>query len=537
MLLDIADIDEYVKANDLKEITSNKIFTSSSSIPDPEGIVSYEIFGNPGTRERKMTFAYISLGDYFLHPMCYDTLCFLKPKIIKDLVNGVGDYFIRNGNIVKVTDSNPAPSQADVGNGVNWLRRNLSNIVFNNSSNSNVVKDRINFITGLKPTEIFCNKWLVLPPYYRDVDITKSNRKNDINILYLGLLSQAAMVKSTMNLFGGYIVTDAHKRVQEKINGLYRYFFDFQAGTKKFIQQHVIGKAIDYSARMVISTPKLVAPNPRDMEVDFSHSAVPLAMVIKCFTPFIVYGLKKFVNDKLGGSNYIYKLTDKGIFEKKELASYWTEVLLSENIRKSIELYNDSKERRTDPFVLETVDEDKVPLVYITPDKKLIYGEIKGIKNIEELRPLTMCELFYIVAMNTVRNKSIFTTRYPVEDYHNIYPSLMNIIPYYKTEKVIIDNIEYPRYPMIDIKDIKSGEIGSKFVDTVRLFPTYLSALNADFDGDTISIQGIWTRNSGSEEYIYSKTNFINIGGGTMRTTGHISAHTIYALTQDKMTA
>jgi hypothetical protein len=105
---------------------------------------------------------------------------------------------------------------------------------------------------------------------------------------------------------------------------------------------------------MVISTPNIKARNSREMEANFSHSAVPLSMALECFAPYIVYGLKKFVNDKIAGSNYIYKYTN-GEFTRIELASHWSDVLLSENIRKLIKIYTDSKERRFDTFLLETV--------------------------------------------------------------------------------------------------------------------------------------------------------------------------------------
>jgi hypothetical protein len=294
-----------------------------------------------------------------------------------------------------------------------------------------------------------------------------------------------------------------------------------------------MGKAIDYSSRMVISTPRIRAKNSRDMEVSFSRSAVPLAMALECFAPYIVYGLKRFVNQKVGGSNYIYKY-EKGEFKRTELASHWSEILLSENVKKMIKVYTDSKERRLDTFLIETVSGEKVPLGYITKNLEMSVGVVNNIKDLKggDIRPLTMCEIFYIVAMNTIKDKSVLTTRYPVEDYHNIYPSLMNIIPFDKTGKVEIEGEVYPRFPIITNSDLTNPTIASRFTDTFRIFPTYLASINGDFDGDVVSIQGIFTKNSGSKEYIYSKTNIINIGGITMRGTGEITSHTIYALTR-----
>jgi hypothetical protein len=197
-----------------------------------------------------------------------------------------------------------------------------------------------------------------------------------------------------------------------------------------------------------------------------------------------------------------------------------------------IKIYNDSKERRLDPFLIETADGEMVPLGYITKSLEMTAGSINNITQLEGIRPLTMCEIFYIVAMNTIREKSVLITRYPVEDYHNIYPSLMNIIPFVKTGKVSIEGNEYPRFPIISEEDTKDANIGSRFTDTFKVMNSYRASLGLDHDGDTLSIQGIFTKNSGSREYIYSKTNIINIGGLTMRETGDITAHTIYALTR-----
>jgi hypothetical protein len=123
-----------------------------------------------------------------------------------------------------------------------------------------------------------------------------------------------------------------------------------------------------------------------------------------------------------------------------------------------------------------------------------------------------MCEIFYIVALNTIKDKSILTTRYPVEDYHNIYPSLMNIIPFTKTGKAEIEGQIYPRFPIITQEDLSSKNIGSKFIDTFKVFPSYLSYLQGDYDGDTVSIQGVFTKDSGSKEFIGSSGNIVEKG-------------------------
>ena len=89
-------------------------------------------------------------------------------------------------------------------------------IIFKNKSGSEIVADRINFIKTCTLDEIFITKWLVLPAFYRDVDVY-SSKKNDINIMYQFIISQASMLKSSKGMFNDdYIVTDAHKNIQTK---------------------------------------------------------------------------------------------------------------------------------------------------------------------------------------------------------------------------------------------------------------------------------------------------------------------------------
>lgn len=533
MNADILNIDKFVEVEQLKEITTSNMFTKSSSEPDPEGLVSYEIFGDPSSSKRKTTFAYIDLGGTFINPLAYEVLVYLKRTMIQDVVDGNGEFFIRNGEIVKVTQKDLPDPKDDVGAGTVWLKNHFNEIIFKNKSGSEIVADRINFIKTCTLDEIFITKWLVLPAFYRDVDVY-SSKKNDINIMYQFIISQASMLKSSKGMFNDdYIVTDAHKNIQTKINEMYRYFVTFIAGTKAFMQSYVLGKGTDYSARMVISTPKINTESPDDMEVDFGHSATPLPMMLDCFAPFIHYGFKEFVTGKINGSKFLYTRNNKGEIERVELADNWEDCLLKDNIQKLIELYVDSKEHRLDYFTLETKDGRRLPLSYISTSGNST-DPLVELKNIEA-RPLTLCEMFYMICYNTCKDKYVEITRYPVEDRNNIFPTKARIIPFYKTEKRTIDGVEYPMFPVITKKDIEDiDDVGRKFQDTLRMFPTFLKALEADFDGDQTSVDGIFTENSGCEEYVYSKANWINIGGGTMRSTGDIVAHTLYALTKEK---
>lgn len=538
MTIDIANPSQYVKVNNLPEITSGNIFKTGSTIPDPEGLGSYEIFGPPGTPQRKQQFAYIDLGDTFVHPQAYEVLKYLK-RITIDVIAGNGDFYIKDGQITKVSQKDPPPKGVDVGNGANWLKKHLREIIFEKDNMSELVKERVEYIQRVELDEIFIDKWLVLPPFYRDVDVQNGGKKNVINMIYQSILSQARAIKSSKDFFTSVAVTDSHRRIQEKLNEYWTYVITFLAGTKTFTQGHIIGKGVAYSSRMVISTPIINSDTPDTMEVDFSHSACPLSMVINNFAPFIHFGFKRLVYSMLRGSNFITTVDSNGKMVRKPLARHWENVLLTDNIEKLIRQYVDSVDHRLDPFLLECEDGTFEPLAYIREgvyEHKEIVPNVDNMKKIvENSHPITMCEMFYMAAMQTVKDKPILITRYPVEDYNNIYPSFMNIIPFNSYGPRTVDGVYYERFPKITKNDIKDIEnIYTKFTDSLRICPLYLSALGADFDGDQVSTQGVFTENNGCKEYITSLTNIVNIGGGTMRKGKDISVHTLYALTKDR---
>lgn len=534
MKIDIASPDKYVEQNKLPEVVNGNMFSRQSSAPDEQGLVSYEIFGNPGTKQRKMQFAYIDLGDIFVHPMVMDNLTMLK-KIIKNVIEGKELFYIRNGQVYKYESGKTKidEKQFDIGTGVHWLKKHYKEIDFNKENTSAKVKERIKFMQSLSMDEIFISKWLVMPAYYRDVNMD-TMRKNDINIMYQSLISQTNVVKSTKKMFTHGETTDSHRLIQNKLCEMYRYFTSFIGGTKSFVQLHAIGKAVDYSARMVISTARVNAISPKMMDVDYSHSAVPLSMVLECFAPFIHYGIKEFVKSQINGSDYIYTKDKAGNLVRIPLASHWEQCLLRENIQKLIKTYTDSKEHRLDYFTVEAEDGSQIPLGYVIDDSSVSSSDKETVIKGTRVRPITLCEMFYMIAMDYCGNKGVMITRYPLEDYQNIYPSLMNIMPYEKTKVAVVNGKSYPRFPDISEDDIlhKTEEkVLLKYNDTLHLFPTYLPALGADFDGDTVTVQGIFGKYD-VNKYVHSNMNIINIAGGSMRNISDVNSQVVYALTR-----
>ena len=150
-----------------------------------------------------------------------------------------------------------------------------------------------------------------------------------------------------------------------------------------------------------------------------------------------------------------------------------------------------------------------------------------------KMRPLSITEALYIAAYKTCHDKCMYITRYPIEDQHNIYPTMINIIPCSTTQKITFMGEEFPKWPILPNDRSKAKDLNYLFVDTVRVFPTFLKALGGDFDGDQISTQGVFTEeaNEACKRYITSKMNMINVSGGTMREFAEVSQVGMFNLT------
>lgn len=553
--------DKILEEMNIKEITSSKIFIREGE-PDPEGLASYDVFGYPGSEERKKTFGYIRLNDTFIHPHVLFELKSIK-GIYLDLIMGNGEFCLFEGDIYRTTDAAVmGKNVGKTGNGAKFLMSIWDGINFEYKHlKSGPRYNRLRFLGSLKKSHIFIDKILVMPPYYRDVDLG-GNKKNEFNEIYIKIINLASSMKTNVGMMGVFEdVSDSYKKISTILSEFYESVIKMYGGRKGFIHEYVIGKPVDFSARLVISCMDVSeVETADDMRVDFTKSLLPLFAAIKCFAPFIYNGVRSIITDYLGGSEYVYRVIDTKTkktshvfethlknaisneefsmesdsirFERLKLANDWQNVLTTDYIYNLIDLYSDSIEHRLDIFTLPLEDGGSIPMNYyvnefinqdMTEDLSTIY---------DRLRPLSLIELFYMAAYNTIRDKHIFVTRYPIEDHNNTYPSKMNIIPYKRCTKLIVGDTEYPNFPLINYETDREI-IHTMFTDSLTLFPIYLSALGGDFDGDMVSVIGLFTEegNMDAHNHIYSVANIAAIDGTSAREMGALMDHIINAFT------
>ena len=540
--IDILFCDKWAIDNRIPEVKNGVMFTSNSLEPDPDGLLSYVIFGAPGSVERKRSWGYIDLVNKFVHPHIYYELCRYQSNY-KLLISGQEDFFVSpvTGRMTMVTPKDPVPDGCAHGTGINFLYKQWEKIKFDyKSSTSNSTIMRLKLISSLKREEVFITKFPVIPAFYRDMS-SKNDRISEINTMYRKIINNAASLRSTSGMSEVFGVTSSDRKIQDTINEIYDYFVTLIGGTKGFIHKNVMGKSTDYSARAVISMPKYDENKLTDCEVDFKTSAIPLCTVCKCFSPFIKYGIKQLIETVLNGSNFIMVPNFKTMkLDRVELAIDYMDDFQSDAMDDLIQLYDTSYEYRLEPLYVRVKDKniEKVPLMWIGPQNSTITNLNESLDEMKvnsnyKMRPLSITEALYIAAYKTCHDKCMYITRYPIEDQHNIYPTMINIIPCSTTQKITFMGEEFPKWPILPSDRSKAKDLNYLFVDTVRVFPTFLKALGGDFDGDQISTQGVFTEeaNEACKRYITSKMNMINVSGGTMREFAEVSQVGMFNLT------
>ena len=411
--IDPLDPLKLIKVNDLKEVT-NPIAFAKNNIPTSDGLISNEIFGITKF-DRSNTYAYISLGDWFMHPLHYRIWSKMDSNI-KAIVHESETFKINSaGQLVKDPDGET---------GINWLRKNVDKIKIN-STGSNKRDKNIQFLEHNRDT-MFINNFIIIPAYYRDANTTNGRPGlNEINKLYQALMMAVKSLKE--NAEYGFTLNGATRgRIQEQLLTIYEWFSGSKSDNYSFtnavgipskfgiMNRANLNKTTDYAARLVLSAPELKVEKMDDLLVDLDHSAVPLAATCTAFMPFIQFQMRRFFENEFSGINKYPYQNKKGEIEYIEIEDYQIN-FSDEVIKKELELFQHGYSDRFRPI--------KIP----NKEGKDLYMHFKGY-NTKDLnfnkdnpgnmpvveRMLTWLDVIYQCAVEVVKDKHILITRYPM---------------------------------------------------------------------------------------------------------------------------
>lgn len=519
----LLDVDDFVKKNNLVEITNPVIFDTSSN-PTNDGLLSNTIFGI--TKEsRASTFAYISLKKKFLQPLVYRIWSKVDSKI-KSVIHGIGTYSIdKSGNIVEDPKGD---------NGIDFLRKNLDKIKFRETDS--IKRERYVKFLNDNRKNFFTDKLIVIPPFFRDIKVDGGKISvGDINKLYINVMVSASAIGDSTE-YGFSIGKSVEGRLQEGLIEIYKWF---GTGTDsnpngglpgKFgvIRRANLSKTTDYATRLVMSAPKLDVENMEDIRADFDYSVLPMTSAAANFFPFVIFHMRRFFENEFIGDTK-YPILDKdGTIIYGEIEDYqiqFSDEVLKKELDRFIHGYSD----RFRP--VKVLCRVKGKQEYLDLKWKGFYKEpdVKALKN---ERPLTWCDVIYMACEEAVKDRMILITRYPIDTFYNEFATKIRLSSTIETEEAVFDNIVYTHYPKIRKEDI-GKDTSSSFIDTMNICNGYLDSIGGDYDGDMVTIKGVYTDEANAElkKQLASNIHFINLGGNPVISTSKESIQALYAMT------
>lgn len=527
----LLDIDKLVRLNNLKSVT-NPISFDRGMYPSKDGLFSNEIFGMT-TTERKRTCAYIPLKRKFISPKAYITLKLLNRKFI-NLINGTTNFSV-DENGVLVEDENG-------GTGIEWLYKNWEKISFPRND-SEKRSQKIDLLEGTKKNEIFIDKLLVVPPFYRDVNLQQvadgaNPRVPEVNNLYSAIIRNANMLdgSDTFAIMANAIAA----KTQDLIVEVYNMWKEKLEKKYGYIRKFLLGKSVSWCSRVVITADVEDANSPEEHKVDFFHTGIPMSHAIAMSTPFVVYWIKRFFKtnlfDNMNNFPIVDEKTGKKIYVKLENPEvYYNDDYIEKQMDRFIN--NPSSRFEKIPIPIKKSEIEKYGI------KETKYLRFKGYqskdittmdKETDEVnRHLTWTDLFFMAVSDMTKDKYVVITRYPVLDYLGSIITRMTILSTRHTTPMIINNVLYEGYPIVDFT-IPPEKLDSYFIDSFKLNTFYLKGMVGDHDGDQVTGKMLFSAQANEEAERIMKSNFniLGVNGSPVRNFGNEYIQSLYTLTR-----
>ena len=533
LTLELLDIDKFVRVNNC-DVVTNPIFYYRPGEPTDDGLLSNRIFGITPD-DKAGVFAYIDLNKYFLNPACYKAWYTIDSKI-KDCIAKTKTFSLdRDGYTVE----DPRGS-----NGIEFLKKNIQKIKFRYSEGTSIKRDiRAKFL-DLNRNSMFINKYLVIPVFYRDTNSKDASKGtvgvSKINRLYQQLILSANHIKDTQE-YGFDMSGSLDFRLQETLLQIYDWFcgnnnknilkteagFGIKRGKFGVLRTANQSKTSDYAARLVITSAELKANTPANMKVDFDKSMIPLSAAIAAFAPFVRFTVRRFFEREFAGTEQYPVYNKNGVVEYKAIKDPFIQ-FSDERITTEMEQFIHGYNNRLIPVKVQLEDGTEVSMQF-----KGSYKPIKSENEVIYNRRLTWLDVLYICTKEATKNKMVLMSRFPIDTRTNQITSEIDISTTNETEPMYIENDYYPFYPKFRDSDI-GKDTSNMFIDTLVISNLYTGGLGADFDGDQMTVKGVFTDEANEElrEFKNSKKNFIGFGGKNIRSVDGDVVQSLYNLTK-----
>ncbi len=500
------DIDKFIRLNNLKEIT-NPIFIDKHA-PTPDGLLSYEIFGTT-TSDRQSRMAYIDLHDHYMTPLAAIKLSSYSRTLDK-ILQSQEKYKLVKDELIQDDNGETGPE---------FLYHIWGKVKV--PDKDTVTTKEIQKFFEKSRDKLFITKLPVIPAFYRDMNTMTGNfskSSNEINNIYSSIISYTQTLQMYTDTFSD-ITALTRTRVQNKIIDVYRMLVieKVKGNPSKFgmLRRFMQGKNVNYSARMVISAPNYTKNSFNEVITRFGYATIPLTFVCSLFYPFIVYHLKRFFDAQFIQAGKQQIIDADGSIGTVEFQESFDEIYISKMITKFL---NDPASR-FDKVETPPDTEGKIHNMIIT-------GRFNK-ENTTISRAATVTDLLYIVAKRATEDKHVMITRYPLDNFNGQFPAKVEISTTTTTQPAIIGETLYNFFPVC------KGDPSSMYVNTLQYSNTQLKMQGGDYDGDTVSIRPVFTKeaNADCERRINSVAYIVGTAGQNIRPLEKDFALTAYNLT------
>lgn len=459
MYLKLLNMIDFIQNNNLKEIT-DPIYLEHGR-PTPEGLFSHEIFGI-SQYDRQTIWAYIDLGSIFLHPLAAYNLKRYGSSIYENIIYGLKNYRFSDGKFIEDEDGDT---------GIDFLYEHFDDINWRESQSIEST-ERVNFFKNNSKDRIFITKWPVTPPFYRDINDNANVGIPEVNAMYKKIISQTIALKKRgdFSFFGN--LTKAN--IQRAMNDIFNYYIKDQFhGKSGIMRKFVMGRNIDYSSWLVMSSPVIKGERYTDMPVDFDHAGFPLSAICSMGKPFILKNLKDYFDNEFLRSGKYPAMNEDGEIIYLDLIdpqAEFSEEFLDNKISQFIKGYS----TRFEPIKIPR-NRQGIENLYMS-----ISGRF-GASDVIISRIATWTDVIYMAAERSVSNKYIMTSRYPIEDFYGVIYVKPRIMTTINTVKAYVDGEEFPFYPVVE----PGKDSSNSFINTLSPCNVYLKAMGGDYDGDS----------------------------------------------------
>jgi len=454
----------------------------------PDGLFSTSIFGIQGSRQRKRKFGYIDLKIKVIHPVIFDAVVGMREFYGKIIAGS--EYAVWNPTTGEFDKS----TALEGGTGYSFFMKHWKDLKFNETG-SQGRSTSIELFEKFKNIALI-DKLLVMPAAFRDIELDDSGREtsDEVNKIYGKTIAITNNIVPEMLTLDEAIYDQQRWQLQRAFNELFDYIFKIWKGKHGLYLSKWMSRAVNDITRNVITAMPVNMPTlDHDNSPGLNHTCMGIYQTMKAVRPIAIHHIRTgFVEEVFTSSQHQAKLVNKETL-KSEMVDITGKIYdawaTSEGILKNINRFKQISIRHNpitigENHYLGLLYDDGVSF-------KLIHGidELPEDRDPKNCRPVSWAEFYYICMYKHTNRHPVMATRYPVAGLGSIYPSLIfleSTVTYEHRNELGEDwqpIATAHRFPIPQ----------QAFYDSMSPHASRLAGAAADFDGDMMSANVLWT--------------------------------------------